>query len=200
MITILSITLNRDEGLRKMLQSVKDHMTGEYVVIIANCSDDKASTDSVISEFGFALSFHLDRKTSIHESYNILIGCVETEYWCWLADDLTLEQDLFILLPQLDRGYDMIALPMKDRLTYYEKTHEGMPLDRHGCNANHHHGRRFANHALVKTSVWEGRLNTTPEEQVDYMIHEMHKNAYWPAGVYVNHVRDMDETRINRIL
>jgi len=180
-------------------------MTGEYLVLVANCSDDEEATDSVISEYDNCFSIRLKPTDPIHHCYNVLVSAVATEYFTWLADDITLLQNLNPLLPILDDAYDVIALPMVDVLTYKDFTSHGREIiqnnDFFGCRIIIHNKKRLANHAIVKSEKYKILLSeTTPYEQIDLRLHAHFNNAYWPQGRYLHHTRIMDTTRKNRIL
>lgn len=202
MLTIFLITRNRDEGLKNCLDSVVKNMTGEYVVLVANCSDNRFATEKVISKYENAFSFRLDPTTPIHTCYNILVQSVVTEYFTWLSDDTILLRDIAPLVSKLNEGYDTVALPMEDVITYInEVEHDPVVTDEHGCMVYYWKERRLANYSIVRTEEWKSRLTQTkPMQQIDLAINIFHKNQYWPDGKWLLHTRLMDETRKNRKL
>jgi GT2 family glycosyltransferase len=198
-LTILNITRNRDAELKKCLDSIAKVVTGEYVVLVANCSDDWNKTAKLVSKYHNMFSFRLDPTTPIHTCYNLLVETVSTEYFTWLNDDLIVLQDLTPLIAKLSEGYDTVALPMEDVITYDDKTKP--ETDEYGCMYYLWKGRRLANFAIVEAKTWKSRLTMTkPMQQIDLVLNMKFTNQYWPQGKWLLHTRLMDETRKNKKL
>lgn len=197
MLTIFLITKNRDEGLIKCLDSVVKLITGNYNILVANCSDDWVTTANIIEGYKNAISICLAPDLPIHACYNTLIKLCKTDYAVWLADDIVVEKDFRPLLRFLRNGYDLVALPMVDIIEY---EHPPINVDKNGCFYTLHYGKRFFNHGIYSCKVWQHKMNTKSDEQIDLWLHQRTKNVYWPDGHYLTHVRSMDKTRQNRIL
>lgn len=196
-------TKDRDEGLIKCIDSILAYCP-DCLITIANCSTDKEKTSEILKKYGEKVKeIILSEKTSISESFQILIKNVSREYCLWLSDDVEIVRDFNEPLIKFSENNNLkvIGIPMIDIMDF----DTNYPVDSNGCAVWIRKNLRVGHFAFIKIeSLKEVSKGIQPYIQIDLAVHDsiVNQNNYvfLEGEPYLKHHRINDTTRKNRKL